>query len=103
MTALIIGADNLGGIPDFCQSKGFDEIIHWKGRKKGTRNKDIPQDIDLIICLYDFLEHRLTNKIKKNSKKNKIPCLFSKRSVTDLSRNWNRCIGCKFEKNCAFK
>lgn len=103
MKALIVGADRLGGIPDFLKEKGIDEIEHWSGRKKGMRNKTIPPTVDLIVCLYDFLEHRLTNKVKKASKKKRIPCLFARRSVTDLSKNWDRCIGCKFKKYCKLK
>lgn len=95
MSALIIGADKLGNIPEFLHNQGIDEITHWDGRKKGMRNMEIPNNIEMVICLYDFLEHRLTERVKKISKERDIPCIFSRRSISDLSKQWDRCNGCK--------
>lgn len=94
MSALIIGADRLGNIPSFLLEQGIDNIIHWDGRKKGMRTMTIPENIEIVICLYDFLEHRLTEKVKKVTKERKIPCVFARRSISDLSKQWDRCIGC---------
>lgn len=94
MSALIVGADRLGNIPKLLQEYGINEYIHWKGRKKGMRNKDIPQNVDMVIILYDFIEHRLTDRIKEESRMMDIPCIFSKRSVSDLSQKLNMCKDC---------
>ena len=94
MSALIIGADKLGNIPTFLQEQGVDSFIHWDGRKKGMRKMDIPENVEMVICLYDFLEHRLTERVKKVTKEREIPCIFARRSISDLSKQWNRCIGC---------
>ena len=95
MAALIIGADKLGNIPEFLHNQGVSEIIHWDGRKKGMRKMDIPEDIGMVICLYDFLEHRLTERVKKVTKDRDIPCVFARRSISDLSKQWDRCQQCK--------
>jgi hypothetical protein len=86
MSALIIGADKLGNIPEFLQSQGVNEYIHWDGRKKGMRNMDIPENVEMVICLYDFLEHRLTDRVKKITKERHIPCVFARRSVFGNSK-----------------
>lgn len=99
MNALIIGADKLGNIPAFLEDKGISHIIHWDGRKKGMRKMEIPQNIEMVICLYDFVEHRLTERVKKITKERSIPCVFARRSISDLSKQWDRCIGCNKCRN----
>lgn len=99
MSALIIGADKLGNIPEFLLTQGVEDFIHWDGRKKGMRNMDIPENVEMVICLYDFLEHRLTDRVKKITKERHIPCVFARRSISDLSKQWERCIGCT-NSNC---
>lgn len=95
MTALIVGGDRLGNIPEILNDKGVDEYIHWSGRKKGMRNKKIPSKIDMVIVLYDFIEHNLTKLIKNQTKDMNIPCLFSKRACSDLSKKFDNCVHCK--------
>lgn len=100
MTALIVGGDKLGNIPQTLSENGVDKYIHWSGRKKGMRNKKIPTDTDLVIILYDFVEHNLTKLIKNQTKLMSIPCIYSKRATTDLS-NKLRCSNCC--RNCPIK
>lgn len=94
MTALIVGGDSLGGIPDVLNYNGIDDYVHWSGRKKGMRNKKIPKNIDLVIVLYDYIEHNLTMLIKKQSKSMEVPCLFSKRNCSDLANKLDNCFNC---------
>jgi hypothetical protein len=95
LTALIVGGDRLGNIPKLLMNKGFSDYIHWKGRKKGLRNKKIPTNVDIVIVLYDFIEHSLTQKIKSQTKSMNIPCLFTRRSCIDLNKLLNSCNTCK--------
>lgn len=94
MSALIVGADRLGNIPVFLKDRGISEYIHWDGRKKGMRNMEIPDDIDMVIVLYDFIEHRLTQRIKEHAKQKEIPCIFSRRAISDLATQLDRCSMC---------
>ncbi|MGB3365893.1 MAG: DUF2325 domain-containing protein [Acidaminobacteraceae bacterium] len=94
MNALLIGADRLGKIPALLNEKGIDEFTHWDGRKKGMRNMTVPSNIDMIIVFIDFIEHRLTEKIKEVAKEESIPCIFSRRAVSDLSTKLDTCISC---------
>ena len=98
MTALIVGGDTLGNIPDVLIDKGIKEYIHWPGRKKGMRNKKIPENIDMIIVLYDYIEHNLSKIVKNYSKSMDIPCIYSKRACSDLACKLNNCSMCKVKK-----
>lgn len=98
MTALIVGADKLGNIPQTLSENGINNYIHWEGRKKGFRNKKIPTNIDMIIVLYDYIEHNLTKLIKEHSKSMNIPCIFSKRACSDLESKLNGCLYCNLCK-----
>lgn len=94
MNALLIGADRLGNIPDLLENRGIEEFTHWDGRKKGMRKLKIPTDTDLVIIFTDFVEHRLTEKIKSETKAMNIPCIFSRRAVSDLSIQMDKCQQC---------
>lgn len=94
MNALLIGADRLGNIPELLENRGIDEFTHWDGRKKGMRKMKIPTDTDLVIIFTDFIEHRLTERIKSETKSMNIPCIFSRRAVSDLSKQMDRCQQC---------
>lgn len=94
MSVLLIGADRLGNIPHFLESKGIHEYTHWDGRKKGMRNMKVPEDTDMIIVFTDFIEHRLTEMIKESAKEMNIPCIYSRRAVSDLAMKLDACVGC---------
>ena len=96
MKALLVGADRLGNIPDTLNSYGINDYIHWPGRKKGMRNYDIPDEVDMIIVFYDFIEHGLTENVKEKARKKEIPCIFSRRACSDLAMRLNSCQTCKF-------
>lgn len=100
MSVLIIGADRLGNIPSVLEDRGIDDYIHWDGRKKGMRNMDIPENTDMVIIFYDFIEHRLSQKIKKIAKEKNLPCVFSKRSISDLSTQLDKCANCQNPACC---
>ncbi|WP_129599050.1 DUF2325 domain-containing protein [Anaerophilus nitritogenes] len=95
MTALIVGGDRLGNIPEVLSQQGIHDYIHWAGRKKGMRKKDLPGNIDMIIVLYDFIEHNLVNIIKRESKNLDVPCIFAKRATSDLSKKLAICKNCR--------
>ncbi|AOY75902.1 DUF2325 domain-containing protein [Clostridium formicaceticum] len=95
MTALLIGADRLGNIPNTLMEYGIRDYIHWTGRKKGMRNFEIPTETDMIIVFYDFIEHNITKIVKEKAKQNNIPCVFSRRACSDLVKQLNNCSGCK--------
>ncbi len=94
VNALLIGADRLGNIPTLLEDRGVQKFEHWDGRKKGMRKMKIPTDVDVVIVFTDFIEHRLTERIKTETKAMNIPCIFSRRAVSDLSMQMDRCQKC---------
>lgn len=94
MKALIVGADRLGNIPETLVNYGISDYIHWTGRKKGMRRLEIPNEVDMVIVFYDFIEHNITEIVKQKAKQSKIPCIFSRRACSDLSKRLNDCKEC---------
>lgn len=91
MKALLVGADRLGNIPSALQNFGIKEYIHWTGRKKGMRKMDLPNETKMIIIFYDFVEHNITEVIKNKAKQHNIPCVFSKRACSELTKKLYQC------------
>ena len=95
MNALLVGADKLGNIPDILHTYGIDEYEHISGRKKGMRNTIVSSKVDIVIVFIDFVEHPVLLNIKNQLKATNIPCVYSKRSTTQLSEKLSHCLSCK--------
>lgn len=87
MAILIVGADQLGKIPEQLRREGVQEIIHWSGRKTSEQTKTIPKSVTGIILFCDFLNHRLMYNIKRQAKAGQIPITFNKRSLAHRAIN----------------
>lgn len=87
MSILVVGGDRLGNIKDKLNQKGFDEIGHVTGRKKGDRKIKIPQNTDLVLILTDFIGHNMAEIIKEESRKNNVSVIFSRRSWACMHKN----------------
>ena len=82
MSILIIGGDYIESIKRELQRRGVKEIHHVSGRKASEeRKKKIPQKVDLILVLGDYLNHNTLKGLKKQAKKDKTPVIFSRRSL----------------------
>ncbi|UTR13915.1 DUF2325 domain-containing protein [Salipaludibacillus sp. LMS25] len=101
---LLIGGDNLGSIPGKLKNIGFSEVIHVDGRKVKMVKNEIPERVDLILILTDFVNHNLSNKIKNKAGKKDIPICYSKRSWSCIYKSLttcdNICEQCPFLKKC---
>lgn len=86
MAVLVVGADRLGNICDKLHSEGIDEIIHWKGRCHSCDKAcAIPRNVEMVIVIYDFINHCFMEHIKKQAKKRGVPVIYSKRALSDLN------------------
>ncbi|MFQ5862083.1 MAG: DUF2325 domain-containing protein [Candidatus Brocadiales bacterium] len=89
MSVLIVGGDHLGSIPRELGKLGATKIEHITGRNnKGIRNS-MPEAPDLIILLYDYVNHNLTNKVKEEAKSRNIPIIFARRSWSSIYQELN--------------
>lgn len=77
---LIIGADHLGSIPEKLKGLGYKEVVHVTGRKVKMVKWDIPQHIDVILILTDYINHNLSTVIKQRAKQQDITIRYAKRS-----------------------
>jgi hypothetical protein len=84
MTILILGADRLGNICEELQKEGVDQIIHWSGRCASCQHKCLPKNVGKVIIFCDFINHMAMGNVKKQAKKNNIPIVYCRRSLSDL-------------------
>lgn len=79
-TLLIVGADHLGIIPKKLSSLGFDKVLHINGRKAQMVKMSLPENINYILVLTDYVNHNLSTVIKQRAKKQEIPIFYATRS-----------------------
>ncbi|MBV5279390.1 MAG: DUF2325 domain-containing protein [Campylobacteraceae bacterium] len=102
MSVLVIGGDKIDSIASVLQNFRVDKIIHWDGRNPSVVRKDIPQDVQLVIMLTNFLNHNAMNKFKNESKRKAIQFICAKRSESsvfcELCKKFNTTGGCLMEE-----
>ncbi len=84
MSALIVGGDHLGSIPKELDKIGVNEVRHLTGRSGQKIRDGIPETMDFIILLYDFVNHNLAHKIKGMAENKGIPIVYAKRSWASI-------------------
>ncbi len=66
---LVVGADHLGNITDKLVNSGFREIIHVNGRKVNMVKRDIPEHVDAVLVMIDYINHNLAKKVKEKARR----------------------------------
>ncbi len=95
MSVLIVGGDHLGSIPRELTKLGATRIEHLTGRdNKGLRN-GMRGDMDLVILLYDYVNHNLTKRVKEEARARNIPIVFARRSWSSIYQKVNCIIDVK--------
>ncbi|MCP3763777.1 DUF2325 domain-containing protein [Domibacillus sp. A3M-37] len=84
VSLLIVGGDNIQKLKKKLSDHGFDEVIHVNGRKTNMVRIAIPVNVDSILILTDFINHNLSNVIKKRASERSIPIYFAKRSWSSV-------------------
>ena len=88
---LIVGADHLGKIKTKLQKRGFHKVIHMNGRKVNMVRRSIPEQVDVIFIVTDFVNHNLAKVIKQKAKHNQVPTFFVKRSWCSFAKVLDEC------------
>lgn len=83
-SVIIVGGDHLGGIPKELDRIGISKIQHLTGRSGQKIRGRIPDNVDFIILLYDFVNHNLAYKMKKIASSRGIPIIYAKRSWSSV-------------------
>ncbi|KKO19580.1 MAG: dihydroorotate dehydrogenase [Candidatus Brocadia sp.] len=91
MSVLIVGGDHLGSIPKELNKIDVTDVRHITGRSGQKIRDEIPEAIDFIIMLCDFVNHNLAYKIKKSAENKDIPILYAKRSWASIYQKMKEC------------
>lgn len=91
MSVLIVGGDHLGSIPKELDKIGVTDIRHVTGRSGQKIRDGIPESMDFIIVLYDFVNHNLAHKIKNHAENKRIPVVYAKRSWSSIYQKMKDC------------
>jgi hypothetical protein len=101
MSVLIIGGDQITQISSMLQDLGASKIHHWDGRKKSSApKKKIPCDTQCIVMLTSFLNHNVMHKYKNEAKKQNIPFICAKRSVSCVYDEYVKVMNIKDCSQC---
>jgi len=84
MSVLIVGGDHLGSIPKELDKLGINKVKHLTGRSGQKIRDGIPETMDFIIVLYDFVNHNLAHKIKGFAENRGVPVVYAKRSWSSI-------------------
>lgn len=83
---LVVGADHLGNITEKLMNSGFQEIIHLDGRKVNMVKREIPDNIDIVFVMTDYINHNLAKVIKQKAREQAKPIYFVKRSWSSIHK-----------------
>ncbi|MCR4320999.1 MAG: DUF2325 domain-containing protein [Candidatus Brocadiaceae bacterium] len=84
MSVLIVGGDHLGSIPKELDKLGVNKVRHLTGRSSQKIRNGIPETMDFVIMLCDFVNHNLAYQIKKSAENRGIPIIYAKRSWSSI-------------------
>lgn len=101
LSALIVGADRLGNIPDVLKVHNIRVSQHISGRDPSHQKKtlNLPSGTDLVILLTDFLGHNVMKTFRAAAERAGVRVLACRRSVCSLRQALNQCGYCEA---CAF-
>ncbi len=98
---LIVGADHLGTIPQKLEELGVSEVTHLSGRKVQMVKREIPENVDSILVLTDFINHNLAKTLKKKAQDQSVPIYYAKRSWCSIYQALSKCeLFCPDHNNC---
>lgn len=97
LSALIVGADRLGNIPDVLKVHNIRVSQHISGRDPSHQKKtlSLPSGTDLVILLTDFLGHNVMKTFRAAAEKAGVRVLACRRSVCSLRQALNQCGYCE--------
>ncbi|MBI2311173.1 MAG: DUF2325 domain-containing protein [Betaproteobacteria bacterium] len=80
----MIGGDYVDALKNEISSHGLGEVEHWPGRKVGEVRRQIPRHTRLVVILCDYINHKLSAKVRENAYSRGLPVVFCRRSVADV-------------------
>lgn len=102
MSVLVVGADDIIPIKAVLYNLGAHEITHWDARNKSSvSRKKIPKNTDCVVLLTNFLNHNTMKYFRSEAKKQKIPVICAKRSVSCVYSEYCKTFGLDQKFGCS--
>lgn len=100
VSAVIVGADRLGNIPDVLKGHNISILQHISGRDPSHQKKtlQLPSGAQLLILLTDFLGHNVMKTFRAAAQRSGVRVLACRRSVCSVKQALAQCGYC--EVNC---
>lgn len=97
VSALIVGADRLGNIPDLLRDHNIAIRHHISGRDPAHQKKApaLPSGTDLVILLTDFLGHNVMKTFRAAAQRAGVRVLTCRRSVCSMRQALDQCGYCQ--------
>jgi hypothetical protein len=97
VSAVVVGADRLGNIPDLLKGHNIAIRHHISGRDPSHQKKtlQLPSGTELLILLTDFLGHNVMKTFRAAAQKSGIRVLACRRSVCSMKQALDQCGYCE--------
>ncbi|NYT62194.1 DUF2325 domain-containing protein [Alcaligenaceae bacterium] len=97
VSAVVVGADRLGNIPDLLKGHNIAIRHHISGRDPAHQKKtlQLPSGTQLLILLTDFLGHNVMKTFRAAALRSGIRVLACRRSVCSMKQALNQCGYCE--------
>ncbi|GAA5231985.1 DUF2325 domain-containing protein [Verticiella sediminum] len=96
ISAVIVGADRLGNIPDLLKRLNIAITHHISGRDPSHQKKtlQLPSGTELVILLTDFLGHNVMKTFRQAAQRAGIRVVACRRSVCSMQQALESCGLC---------
>jgi len=85
-----VGGDHIEGLVEQLDGLGLRRIEHWAGRKVRDLNRTIPPDMDLVVVLFDYVNHNLLRQVRQKARRQGLQLVYSRRSAVELRQKIGR-------------
>ena len=97
VSAVVVGADRLGNIPELLRVHNIAIRHHISGRDPSHQKKtlQLPSGTELLILLTDFLGHNVMKTFRAAAQRAGIRVLACRRSVCSMKQALDQCGYCE--------
>jgi len=96
VSAVVVGADRLGNIPDLLKGHNIAITHHISGRDPVHQKKtlQLPSGTELLILLTDFLGHNVMKAFRQAAQRSGVRVVACRRSVCSMQQALQNCGLC---------
>jgi hypothetical protein len=96
LSAVVVGADRLGKIPDLLRGHNISITHHISGRDPAHQKKTLalPSGTQVLILLTDFLGHNVMKTFRNAAQKSGVKVVACRRSVCAVQQALEQCGLC---------